>query len=202
MHLQLHKRENQQVKSEKDYINGLIANSYKDFTCLYEIYAPQLYAFVFKLTRSKIQTKDILQETFIKIWVHRKQTDPDQSFKSYIFTIARNLVLNEFRKNINNPILSDYIEYCNLEELSENPTEQKIDFDEFNQRLQKAKKKLTPRQKEIFEMNKEYGLSIQEIASQIAISEQSVRNQLSAAIQQLRNEMKEYLLLFILLFLA
>lgn len=61
---------------------------------------------------------------------------------------------------------------------------------------------MTPRQKEIFEMNKEYGLSIQEIAMQTAISEQSVRNQLSTAIQQLRKEMKEYLLLFILIFLT
>lgn len=190
------------MKSERDYIKGLIADSYKDFTSLYELYAPQLYAFVFKLTRSKTQAKDILQETFINIWVHRKQTNPDLSFKSYIFTIARNLVLNEFRKSINHPILSDYIEYCNQEELSENPTEQKIDFDEFNHHLQAAKKKLTPRQREIFEMNKEDGLSIQEIAMQTAISEQSVRNQLSAAIQQLRKEMKEYLLLFILLFPA
>ena len=190
------------MKSEKDYINGLIAGSYKDFTCLYELYAPSLYAFVFKLTRSTTRAKDILQETFINIGVHRKQTNPDLSFKSYLFTIARNLVLNEFRKNINNPILSDYLEYCNQEGLSENPTEQKIDFDEFNRRLQEAKKKLTPRQREIFEMNKEDGLSIHEIAMQTTISEQSVRNQLSAAIQQLRKEMKEYLLLFILLFLA
>lgn len=92
------KWDNQKVKSEKDYINGLIAGSYKDFTSLYEIYAPQLYAFIFKLTRSKIHSKDILQETFISIWVHRKQTNPDLSFKSYLFTIARNLVLNDFGK--------------------------------------------------------------------------------------------------------
>lgn len=188
------------MKPEKDYIKGLIAGSYKDFNSLYELYAPQLYAFVFKLTRSKTRAKDILQETFISIWVHRKQTNPELSFKSYIFTIARNLVLNEFRKNINNPIFSDYIEYCNQEKFSENLTEQKLDFDEFNCRLQKAKKRLTPRQKEIFEMNKENGLSIQEISMQINVSEQSIRNQLSAAIQQLRKEMKEYLLLFFLFF--
>lgn len=189
------------MESEKKHIEGLIKGSYKDFTSLYELYAPHLFAFIFKLTRSKTQTKEILQETFIKIWTHRLQTDPEQSFKSYIFTIAKNLVLNEFRRKINNPIFSDYIEYCNSEELSENRTEQKLDFDEFNQRLQDAKKKLTPRQREIFELNKEYGLSIPEIAMRISISEQSVRNQLSAAIQQLRNEMGDYCLLLILLFI-
>lgn len=190
------------MKSEKAYVTGLIASSYKDFTCLYELYAPQLYAFVFKLTRSKIRSKDILQETFIKIWVNRKHTDPNQSFKSYLFTIARNLVLNEFRKNINNPLLPDYLEYCNREEFSENPTEQKMDFDEFNRRLQDAKKKLTPRQKEIFEMNKENGWSVYEIVSHTGISEQSVRNQLSTALKVLRKEMEEYLFLFLLLFMV
>lgn len=190
------------MKSEKAYVNGLIASSYKDFTCLYELYAPLLYAFVFKLTRSKILSKDILQETFIKIWINRRQTDPTQSFKSYLFTIARNLVLNEFRKNINHPVLPDYLEYCNREEFSENPTEQKIDFDEFNRRLQEAKKKLTPRQKEIFEMSKENGCSVQEIVSYTGVSEQSVRNQLSIALKILRKEMEEYLFLFILLFIV
>lgn len=190
------------VKSEKEHIEGLIKGSYKDFSYLYELYASQLFAFIFKLTRSKNQTEEIIQETFIKIWFHRSQINPEQSFKSYLFTIARNLVLNELRRQINHPVFSDYIEYCNMEELSENKTEQKLDFDEFNNRLQEGKRKLTPRQQEIFELNKEYGLSVQEIATRISISEQSVRNQLSAALQELKKEMKDYYFLFFLLFLS
>lgn len=189
------------VKSEKDYINGLIAGSYRDFTSLYQQYVPYLYAFALKLTRSEIQAKEILQETFIRIWVYRTRTDPGLSFKSYLFAIAKNLLLNEFRRKINSPVFTDYIDYCNREERSENGVERKIDFDEFNRRLQEAKSKLTPRQREIFELNKEYGLSVREIAERTVMTEQSVRNQLSAALRELRENMKDYYLLFALFFL-
>ncbi|MCC8170290.1 MAG: sigma-70 family RNA polymerase sigma factor [Parabacteroides sp.] len=189
------------MKSEKDYINGLIAGSYQDFTCLYRQYAPYLYAFALKLCRSEIQAKEVLQETFIRIWVYRTRTDPGLSFKSYLFAIAKNLLLNEFRRKINSPVFTDYIDYCNREEWSENRVEQKIDFDEFNRCLQEAKIKLTPRQREIFELNKEYGLSVREIAQRTAMTEQSVRNQLSAALRELRGNIKDYSLLFALFFL-
>lgn len=189
------------MKSEKDYINGLIASSYHDFTCLYRQYASYLYAFALKLTRSEIQAKEILQETFIRIWVYRARTNPALPFKSYLFAIAKNLLLNEFRRKINSPVFADYLDYCNREEWSENRVEEKIDFDEFNRRLQEAKNKLTPRQREIFELNKEYGVSVREIAERTATTEQSVRNQLSAALRELRESMKDYYLLFALFFL-
>ncbi|WP_347396450.1 HTH domain-containing protein [Parabacteroides leei] len=47
-------------------------------------------------------------------------------------------------------------------------------------------------------MNKEYNLSIAEIASRLSISEQVVRNQLSIALKVLRKELSNYSWLFIL----
>jgi DNA-directed RNA polymerase specialized sigma24 family protein len=47
------------------HVKGLIAGSYKDFTALYRLYAPQLYAY--SLTRSSAMAEDILQDTFIKV---------------------------------------------------------------------------------------------------------------------------------------
>lgn len=185
---------------EKEYVIGLTKGSYKDFTSLYKIYSPRLYAFVFDLVRSQTVTKDIVQETFIKIWVIRTQVDVTLSFKSFLFTIARNLVLNEFRRQLNNPVFTDYIEYTNCADLAENTTERQMDFDAFNRRLQLAKQKLTSRQREIFELNKEAGLSPVEIARKISISEQSVRNQLSASLQILKKEMADYNFLFAVFF--
>ena len=51
---------------------------------------------------------------------------------------------------------------------------------------------------EIFVLNKEYNLSVTEIASRLSITEQVVRNQLSAALKVLRNELSNYSYLFIL----
>ena len=67
--------------------------------------------------------------------------------------------------------------------------------------LEKAKTHLSPRQKEIFELNKEYGMSISEISSRLSVTEQVVRNQLSAALKVLRTELRQYYPL-LLIFLA
>lgn len=183
------------------YVRKLIAGSYDAFTSIYRIYAPLLYAYVFSLTESKSVTNDIVQETFIKIWEKREEIREDASFKSFIFTIAKNKALNEFRRQLKNPVFSDYLSLQMAEHpTEENQIEQKIDFDEFNRRLQQAKQKITRRQAQIFELNKEHGLSVEEIARKLNIKEQVVRNQMSLALHILRREMKPYLPLFIFFF--
>jgi RNA polymerase sigma-70 factor (ECF subfamily) len=181
---------------EKAFIKELNAGSYKGFTKLYEIYAPRLYAFVYNLIHSESTAKDIVQETFIKVWENRATIDSNQSFKAFIFTIARNHLLNELRNHINrmepinNPEILEHKGYIGT---TYNDTEEPFSLIELIKSLEQAKQKLTPRQRELFELNKEIGLSITEIAEKTGLAEQSVRNQLSQAIQRLRKEMKDYL---------
>lgn len=180
------------MRNKKVPLCGSMRDSYKDFTVLYEYWTPHLYQFVFSLVKSRSITKDIVQETFIKIWTKRKQINPDQSFKSYLFTISYHIVLKEFRRQINHPLMGDYLKYTNDLILSENIPEQKLDLDEFLIQYEKAKTKLTPRQREIFEMNKEMQISVTEIADKLSLTEQSVRNQLSASLKFLRKELVKY----------
>lgn len=84
--------------------------------------------------------------------------------------------------------------------VSGDDADKEIDFDQFCQALQKAKSNLSPRQREIFELNKEHNLSVAQIAEQLSIKEQVVRNQLSAALKIIRTELQQYsfiLLLFL-----
>lgn len=185
---------------DEEYIRGLIKGDYRDFCHLYDIYAGQLYDYVIKLLKSKEFAADILQETFVSVWQNRNKINPNLSFKAFLFTIARNRIYNEFRWRVNNPLMSDYVDYLNDARLSENDIEKKLDFDEFNVRLSAAKEKLTPRQREIFEKNKEFGMQITEISEELNITEQTARNQLSRAIAILRKELQDYLPLFTIFF--
>ena len=186
---------------EKMYVERLRNGSYKDFTRLYDLYASRLYAFAFGLTRSEFLAKEIVQEAFIKVWVRRELIDVDMSFKSFLFTMAKNQLLNEFRRQANSPLFMEEVVFKEPDEDAETAVERKISFDEFSQRLERAKQKLTPRQRELFEMNKENGISISEIATKTSITEQSVRNQISQALQVLRKELGSYSFLFSLFFL-
>ena len=167
---------------ERIYLERLRSGSYRDFTKLYESYASRLYAFALHLTHSDALAKDIVQETFIKVWVRREQIDLDMSFSAFLFTMAKNQLLNEFRRQANSPLFLEDVVLNESGDGEETAIERKLSFEEFNHRLEIAKQKLTPRQRELFELNKEQGITITEIAAKAFISEQSVRNQLSQAL--------------------
>lgn len=185
---------------EQTLMNEVIAGSYKSYEILYNKWVSHLYCFVYSMTKSDVVTQDIVQNTFIKIWMNHSHLNTELSFKSYLFTISYRMVLKEFRQHINHPQMENYMEYCNDSSLAESSGEQAIDFDYFIVELNKAKNKLTPRQRQIFEMNKECNFSVNEIAEQLLLSEASVRNQLSAALKIIRKELNDYRYLLFLFF--
>lgn len=192
----------EEMDVERIYLERLRSGSYRDFTKLYESYASRLYAFALHLTHSDALAKDIVQETFIKVWVRREQIDLDMSFNAFLFTMAKNQLLNEFRRQANSPLFLEDVVLNESGDGEETAIERKLSFEEFNHRLEIAKQKLTPRQRELFELNKEQGITITEIAAKALISEQSVRNQLSQALHVLRKELGKYALLFSLFFIG
>ena len=177
-------------------IEKLKRGSYEAFDTLYDMYADSLYGFALLHTKSSVQAEDIVQETFLKLWNMRASLSVEGSFKSMLFTIAKNHVIDVFRQQINRPDFEDYIRFCEDEHLLDNTSVEKIYYDDFIDKLAIAK--LTPAQRNIFEMSREEGMSNAEIAALSDISEQTVKNHLSAALKILREELRKYNYLFAL----
>lgn len=182
------------IQLVKDLKNG----SYEAFNKLYEIYADVLYIFVLNLTKSHVEAKDILQETFMRIWKNRDNISLEYSFKAFLYKIARNLIIDSFRKQMDSVAFQDYICSDEYQQNVENNTEQEIYFEDFYKSLQQAKQKLTVKQKEIFELSREQGLSISQIAQQLNLSEQTVKNQLTIALKILRSRLAKHASVFFL----
>lgn len=188
------------LKDEHTLVIELKSGSEESYKALYDLWFSHLYQFVFRYVKSEPVTDDIVQETFLKIWVHREGIDPGMSFKSYLFTIAYHFLIKELRRQLNTPLMKDYIIFCNEWSTSGNELIENLELEQFQEMLSRAKRKLSPRQCQIFELNKERNVSVSEIASSLSISEQVVRNQLSTALKILRKELQQYpylLLLFI-----
>lgn len=185
---------------EQKYLSELRNGSYKAFDALYDMYSQRLFAFVYKLTKSKNDAKEIVQDVFVKLWLNRENLLNNTSFQSYLFTIAKNNVINKVRTNINSPIFVDYIVYLNENKLSENNVKNLLDYDDFRFELSKAKNTLSNTQRNVFELSKELGYSNSEIASRLQLSEQTVKNQLSIALKILRKEMERFSFLFAFFF--
>jgi len=186
--------------STSELTEKLKIGSYKAFEQLYELYFDLLYGYVFGMIRSHNQAKEIVQDTFIKVWLHRSRIDPELSFKAWLFKIAKNQLLNDIKKNFSDPVFEDYLIHSENNQLVAQ-SDQEFDLELFRIALVKAKQKLSPRQLQVFEMCKEEGRSATEVAKHLNITEASVYNYLSQSLATLRNEMKELSFLFFLFFI-
>lgn len=178
--------------NEKELILAVKSGSEEAFKQLYDLWVSKLYRFVFQYLKSEEATDDVIQDTFLRIWTIRNQLKIEKSFKAYLFTIAYHFLLKEIKRLYNNPSMEEYVEYLNKETEQKGENEEIIDYDSFTEALRKAKQHLSPRQREIFELNKEQGMSVNEIAKELGITEQVVRNQLSTVLKILRNELYQY----------
>lgn len=57
-----------------------------------------IFRFLLKNTRDKDLANDLVQDSFMKLWLKRKEVDSAKS-KSYLFTTAYHTMIDHFRKN-------------------------------------------------------------------------------------------------------
>ncbi len=184
----------------KSYIKELRKGSHKAFNAIYDMYADKLYGFTFSHTKSREMSNDLVQDTFLKLWTMRESLSVEGSLQAMLFTMSHNKMIDLFRSQINKVEFEDYIEFSENADFGDNPTEKKIYYDDFLKALKICKSQLPNRQMEIFELSRESGKSIEEIATQLKISEQTVKNQLTSAMKTLRTELVKYNLVFLMLF--
>ena len=67
---------------------------------LIDKYISSVYNFVYRFGGVN-DSDDITQEVFIKVWKNLKKFDPEQSFKTWLFSIARNTTIDWMRKRRN-----------------------------------------------------------------------------------------------------
>lgn len=173
------------------------------FDRVYELYSHKLFSFVFKILKNEAEADDIVQEVFVKIWESRRKLEDYKLLNSYIFTIAYNNSIDLIRKRVNN---TKYLEHLkNSASINVSPTIiSHIEFNELNNQAEKLIANLPERQKQVYLLHREEGLTYPEIAEKLGISKNTVENHMVKALKYLRQNMDNSLLinmLFVSLFL-
>ena len=191
------------TKSNSDLILLIQKDDQVAFYNLYERYCRRLYGFVFRYIKQKEDAEEIVQEVFVKIWESRNKIDAYSSLESFLFTIAYNTTISLLRKRISE---KKYLEHLqSLQHPDDLPDLiDEIHFNELNDRVQVLLNELTPRQKEIYQLSREEGLSHDEIARKLDISVNTVKKHMANTLAFLKSQIDSNLtinLLFAYLFL-
>jgi RNA polymerase sigma-70 factor, ECF subfamily len=191
------------LKTNNELLLRLKEGNIVAFDSIYEQYCKRLYAFVIRYVKQESDAEEIVQEVFIKIWENRVKIDVYSSFESYLFTITYNSAITFLRKRVHE---KKYLEHVrSLQEV--NTASELTDdlyFKELNSKLQSLLLELTPRQREIFLLSREEGLTHDEIAKKLGISSNTVKNHIVSVLNFLKSNIDNTIIinaLFVSLFL-
>lgn len=186
--------------SDKILVEQLASGSERAFRCLFDKYHQDIFIFSKSILKLDSLAEEIVQEVFLKVWLKASELNPDLDFKSYIFTIARNLSLNSLRSALNNRKLTEEIFYMNSG--LGKPSDQILLDEELEIIRIKAIESLPAKRKEIFILSRTEGKSYNEISNELGISINTVKVQMSKALDTLRKYIQIHgdLTLLILIF--
>lgn len=176
------------MPAEAQLIARLKAGDRVAFDTIYHMYARRLYAFALSLTSDQRDVEDILQDTFVNLWIHRAEITADSTLKSLLFTMARNRLLNVVKRAGTVVCDSDIVtERDSMEVMRDDVCPVRIlEYREFEQNLMTTIEKLPATQRDVVKLSKFESLSHVEIAERMGLSVQTVKNSLSLALKTLR----------------
>lgn len=155
---------------------------------LYDEHAAALWRYALRLTGDRARAEDVVQETLLRAWQHPEVTqDEERSARAWLFTVARNLVIDDrrsarFRRETSSPDGSG-------------PPE-RPGPDEVNAALDRlligdAMAQLTAEHRAVVRRSYYLGWSTTQIANDLQIAEGTVKSRLHYAVRALRLTLQE-----------
>lgn len=151
------------------------------FREFYDIYSPLIYNLSFRLLKDHGQAEEIVQESFLNIWLNRSAIDEHKDLWALLYVSSKRLCLNQLRKTKS---VNKYLDQLTLQDV--NDIEQKINYTDLENFLNQRIAELSPQQRKAFELSRIDGYTHQEIADEMRISTNTVKNHITKALKQLR----------------
>jgi len=160
---------------------------FKDY---YDEYVHELVHFLGYYTKDAGLIEDVIQDIFVTLWSH-KDDSSIRKVKPYLYSCARNTVVNELR------LRKSTLELTDLAQLElQVDDESSLDNDYFFKLLYEAIEQLPPKMRSTFKAVKLDKMSYAAVASRDGISVRTVEHQVSEAMSKLRLSMHKYDKLF------
>ncbi|MFI5193159.1 MAG: RNA polymerase sigma-70 factor [Chitinophagales bacterium] len=155
-----------------------------DFKCLFDNYKHRVFGYVLKISHSPYVAEEITQEIFIKLWLCRDMLGSVTNLDAYVLTIARNKTLNYLRKAAHDDKILHELK-SRMTPVSNN-VEEKALLSDHRLLIQDALTALSPQRRLVYQLSRDQGLNLQEIADRLQVSPNTVKNHLVIALKSIR----------------
>lgn len=162
-------------------------------------YYPRLINFIYRYLGSREAAEDLTQEVFIRVYKSASSYRPQSKFQTWIFTIARNLSLNELRRHKHKTVSLDETFSSNdgemkrqVEDSSTARSDQEMLSRERSAAVRAAINGLSENQRVAVLLRRYEQFSYEEIAQTMGVSVKAVKSLLNRAKEGLKIKLAKW----------
>jgi len=157
------------------------------FRQLVDTLQPFVYRLAFRLLCNEDEAKDVVQETFIRVWLHLYKYHSDTRFSTWLYKIACNLCYDRLRAIKRSQVNSTTVfDLSQLDVPEENDIEQSLINRNLIEWITALTHDLTPKQKLVFTLRDIEGMELEEIREITGMSGEKIKSNLYLARQYIR----------------
>lgn len=166
------------------------AGDHLAFEAIYNRYADLLAYKLHKLLKIKDIVQEVHQDVFARLWDARHAIEPDTNIKAYLYTIARNLAVDFYRKAARERELESRlaqqvcVAYDHIEPL--------LSYHETREILETLIGMLPVQRQRVFRLIKQEGKSYEEASMQLGISINTVKDHMRKSTVFLKTQLTEH----------
>ena len=176
----------------------LVTHALRDkrtFAVIVRRYEDRLMRYVRRLgCRDRRAAEDILQEIFIKVYIHLNDYDPSLAFSSWLYRIAHNETVSFFRKEKVRPRVveaeEDLVIFENI--VGDTDIAGQVDREHAAERIREAVGLLEPKYRDVFILKYFEEKSYEEISDILELPPGTVATLISRGKRKLRNALEKY----------
>jgi len=164
---------------EKEIIERLKKGDITAKECFVREYQNLIFNAIFQVSRDRVITEDVLQETFLRAFKYIKGFKSTANITTWLYRIAMNTLKDEFKKRRN-------VGIPNGSKVKDVPLE--YSFDEKKKIIWEGLKHLSENEREIITLVDIRGFSYEETAKMLGVLVGTVRSRLARSREHLRDE--------------
>ena len=178
-----------------DYLNG----KEEALEALINQYLKEVYLYFLKRTNNVVVAEDLTQETFIKMWRNLKKFDLNKNFRTWLFTIAKNIFIDYLKKHYQRNGLKKEEVFSFFDSQSEDGVKilesiadnlplafEQLEQKEDQKKLNAIIKKLPSSQQLLLQLRLEEGLSFKELSEKFNTSINTIKARYYRLINKIR----------------
>jgi RNA polymerase sigma factor (sigma-70 family) len=189
-----------QLLSDNELVKLYVNGNEESLAILVKRHKRRIFSYLYLICRNKELTEDIFQETFFKViqTLKKRQYNEEGKFLPWVLRIAKNLMIDHFRKVKKMPSISsvtnDEGERVDIFDIIPEPVSSSKDVNEakeFKELIRNVVGELPPDQKEVVIMRTYYDMSFKEIAEVTDVSINTALGRMRYALINLKKMLEE-----------